>query len=215
MYVYIDESGDLGWKFDKPYRSGGSSRFLTIAYIIIPSALKHLTKREIIKFYQKYNLDPKKEFKGNSLNKDQTLYFCNRVITLLNKNSEIEIGAMTVKKENVLPHIRNDSNKLYNYMINLALIKKIKHFPNINFCPDPRTIKVQSGNSLVDYLTIKLWFEENCSTTIKNIPQESHCNKNIQFIDYIAYIIWSKYESNKREGFELLKNKIENKELFF
>lgn len=33
--VYLDESGDLGWKFDAPYRSGGSSRYLTIAAIAV------------------------------------------------------------------------------------------------------------------------------------------------------------------------------------
>lgn len=36
MNVYFDESGDLGWSFDKPYGAGGSSRYLTIAFLIIP-----------------------------------------------------------------------------------------------------------------------------------------------------------------------------------
>ena len=35
--VYLDESGDLGWKFDAPYRCGGSSRYLTISAIIFCS----------------------------------------------------------------------------------------------------------------------------------------------------------------------------------
>jgi hypothetical protein len=51
MNLYLDESGDLGWKFDKPYRDGGSSRYLTIATLIIPQNLSHLPKR-IIKSYQ-------------------------------------------------------------------------------------------------------------------------------------------------------------------
>ncbi|AZB91680.1 hypothetical protein DKE41_019025 (plasmid) [Acinetobacter pittii] len=35
--IYLDESGDLGWNFNHPYRQGGSSRFLTIACVITPS----------------------------------------------------------------------------------------------------------------------------------------------------------------------------------
>jgi len=35
MKIYIDESGDLGWKLDKPNRNGGSSKFITITGILI------------------------------------------------------------------------------------------------------------------------------------------------------------------------------------
>lgn len=35
--IYLDESGDTGWKFELPYRNGGSSRYLTIAALIAPS----------------------------------------------------------------------------------------------------------------------------------------------------------------------------------
>ncbi|MBF4102116.1 DUF3800 domain-containing protein [Gallibacterium anatis] len=43
--VYLDESGDLGWKFDAPYRQGGSSRYLTIAAIVINHDKRHILKR--------------------------------------------------------------------------------------------------------------------------------------------------------------------------
>ena len=28
MQIFIDESGDLGWILDKPYKKGGSSQYL-------------------------------------------------------------------------------------------------------------------------------------------------------------------------------------------
>jgi hypothetical protein len=34
--IYLDESGDLGWKFDGPYLGGGSSRYLTITALCVP-----------------------------------------------------------------------------------------------------------------------------------------------------------------------------------
>jgi len=36
MNVYVDESGDLGWEFAQPFRQGGSSRYLTIASLLVP-----------------------------------------------------------------------------------------------------------------------------------------------------------------------------------
>jgi hypothetical protein len=50
--IYMDESGDLGWKFDAPYRKGGSSRFLTIAFIICPSNKSHKLDRIVRRIYE-------------------------------------------------------------------------------------------------------------------------------------------------------------------
>jgi hypothetical protein len=215
MYIYLDESGDLGWKFNKPYMNGGSSRYLSIAYLLAPSNLRHLTKRIILKTYKKFKLNPQVEKKGNSLDSDQIKFFLEKTLTLLDDNESIKVGCITVKKENVFSHIRSDANKLYNYMISLALLDEIKSFPVIYFCPDPRTIKVQSGNSLVDYLQTKLWFELNSTTTICNLPQESHLNKNIQFIDWIAHLLWSRFEFQKRKDSQVLLRKIKMKHLYF
>ena len=55
LLIYLDESGDLGWNFTAPYRSGGSSRHMTIASLCVPSDKKHLPKRVIKKLYEKFS----------------------------------------------------------------------------------------------------------------------------------------------------------------
>lgn len=68
--VYLDESGDLGWKFDHPYRNGGSSRYLTIAAILIhPDKRKHL-KRVMKRLYVKTKTPPEQEVKWASLTEE-------------------------------------------------------------------------------------------------------------------------------------------------
>ena len=126
MNVYVDESGDLGWNFDRPYRRGGSSRYLTIAFLLVPQELSHLPKRIIKRLYSKRKKSTKSELKGSNLKLAEKIYFANEVIKLLEKHPQIEVLAMTVKKENVQVHIRQDPNKLYNYMISLILLDKIK-----------------------------------------------------------------------------------------
>jgi len=54
LLIYLDESGDLGWNFSAPFRNGGSSRFLTIAALCVPTPKKHLPKRVVKKLYQKF-----------------------------------------------------------------------------------------------------------------------------------------------------------------
>lgn len=45
--IYLDESGDLGWSLDKPYKNGGSSRYLTLAAVIVPTAKSHVITRVV------------------------------------------------------------------------------------------------------------------------------------------------------------------------
>lgn len=74
MLVFLDESGDLGWTFDKPNGNGGSSRFITISGIVVSEEhLKHV-KRYISDIYQKYKLTPKIEKKGCNFSDQDAAY---------------------------------------------------------------------------------------------------------------------------------------------
>lgn len=215
MNTYIDESGDLGWIFAKLYQSGGSSRYITITALIVPKNLSNYPKRIVKKIYSRRKQSTATEIKGKDLSKDERVKFAQKVVQLLRRQPSIKITSITVKKENVQQHIKADPNKLYNYMVNLTLLDKIKKCSVVDFIPDPRSIKVKSQNSLVDYLQTKLWFEYNSATVIRYKPMESHLNINIQFVDFVSYIIWSRFEYNKSDAFNILKPHILIKHLFF
>lgn len=156
MLVYIDESGDLGWKLDQPYRAGGSSRYLTIAFLISPSELVKHPKRLVRDFCRRNRIPSGKELKGKDLNPTLLLDFADQAVKLHTLWPDIRLRAITVRKENVEAHIRTDPNKLYNYMLKLALVEEVEHEPNVTLIPDPRSIKVGSGHSMIDYLQTSL-----------------------------------------------------------
>lgn len=215
MLVYIDESGDLGWVFDKPYRSGGSSRYLTISSLIVPENLKFHPKRVIIDLYKKCGISPTKEIKGFDLNAEQISFFTNKAIKLFQNHIQIRVESITVKKENVQDHIRLDSNKLYNYMIGLSLLEEIKTESNVVLMPDPRSIKVKSGNSMLDYLQTMLWFALGSKTKLTTQPVTSDRCDNIKFIDIITHILWKGYEDHDEHFSKLIIPFIKQKHLFF
>ncbi|MCK4786675.1 MAG: hypothetical protein KAV87_23145 [Desulfobacteraceae bacterium] len=134
---------------------------------------------------------------------------------MLQREPSIKISVITVYKRHVQERIRADANKLYNYMVNFALLDTIKNYPAVTFIPDHRTIKVASGNSLLDYLQIKLWFEHNSATVIKHVPVESHRSLNLQFVDFVSYIVWNHHENNESSAWNVLKPWILRKLLFF
>ncbi|MFA6408678.1 MAG: DUF3800 domain-containing protein [Gammaproteobacteria bacterium] len=212
--VFLDESGDLGWKFDAPYRKGGSSRYLTIAALIVPHEKKHFPPRLIKKLYSQHEWPCTAEKKWKDMYNNERLNFIKNSKSLLEQHSEIQCTAITVNKEKVQSHIRNDPNKLYNYMIGLILPRKIKHFSRIVLSPDPRSIKIQSGNSLPDYLKLLLWFSEKASTDVMYRPLDSATCKSIQFVDMLAGAI-QRYHEDRDNIVDDLRKHIKTHELFF
>lgn len=213
--VYLDESGDLGWVLDKPYRNGGSSRYLTIAFVVCPAEKKHLLQRIVVDVYTRKKFDPKQELKGSALTVSDKCFFAEKVRKLVSMNPDIIIGSITVNKSKVRQHIRGDANKLYNYMIRLAVIPPIKEHTLVNLIRDNKTVKVKSGNSLIDYLQTVLWFDCDSHTRVVDIPSDSKRVKNLIFIDWINNLIWGRYEDCNTQPYDILKNVITSKKLFF
>ena len=212
MMVYLDESGDLGFNFEKPYRFGGSSRYLTLAFAGIPRVFRQFPKDIIRDFYVKYKWQS--EQKAASSSSFVKREFCNKTVQMLSNIPKIKIEIITVKKENVMAHIRQDPNKLYNYMSSLVF-KSFMDEDEILFIPDERSVKVQSGNSLPEYIQTKAWFEYNSKCRIIHNPGRSHKEYNLQFIDWIAHCVWKKYEDGDSTFYDIFKNNIKNHELYF
>lgn len=214
-FVYLDEAGDLGWKFNAPYRNGGSSRFLTISAICAPETKSHLPGRMVRNIYKNFGWSPSVEHKWNSLDPNERSFCAAELRKLCDSNLDIILHAIVVKKQNVLAHIQKDSNKLYNYMVRLALIKRMAKHDVVTMIPDPRSIKVKSGNSLHDYLQTVLWFEEKASTNLLTCPQDSAMCKGIQMADFLAGMVQTHFEDNVSRDFVTIQSKLNLNRLFF
>ena len=102
MLIYSDESGDLGWTFDAPYRTGGSSRHLTIASLIVDESIKHIPKRLISELYNKFKWPTSIEKKWSDMITEERTYFSKGAVKIVDNNKElIKYASITVKKENV------------------------------------------------------------------------------------------------------------------
>lgn len=213
MQVYLDESGDLGWTFSQPFRSGGSSRFLCLAFMFLPKEHRKKPKRIIADMYRKYGWAS--EMKASLASAPQKLELVENALAMLSAHEDIIIDCIVAHKENVKEHIRCDSNKLYNYMCRLVVPDYVKEEAEFEFIPDKRSIKVKSGNSLSDYLQIALWFECSVKTKLFSNPQESDRNYNLQFMDWIAHIVWSHFEDGEEVIFSKLSPAIKLRRLYF
>ncbi|MEB0311545.1 DUF3800 domain-containing protein [Pseudomonas sp. 10B1] len=201
LFIYLDESGDLGWKLDQPYRDGGSSRFLTIAALIVSENSVHAPARVMRKLYDKFKWPTNREKKWARMEPEERIEFARLAAKLSAANAGgIQYVSITARKCNVRDHIRRDPNKLYNYMIGLLLLDHMARADEVIFAPDDRSIKVRSGNSLNDYLQTKLWFDKQATTVLKTVPCDSATNLCVQFADMISGVAQSHYEDRNSES---------------
>lgn len=213
--VFLDESGDLGFKFNKPFLRGGSSRFLTMAFIVAPNSKKMFLKRIVRKTYKKYGFQPGHEVKGSDLNVSQKTYICRQILNLVHKNPDISICSITVKKENVNNNIRQDANLLYNFMMKLSVLDKIDTYDHVVLLRDNKTVKIASGNSLIDYLQTTILFEHNSSTKLVDCPSDSKKWLALILVDWLNNIVFGHYENSNSAPFKVLSPILKNQTLFF
>jgi hypothetical protein len=214
VLIYVDESGDLGWSFDHPYGNRGSSRYLTIAAVLVPDDLDHLPTRKVKQLYKegKWNFSQEKKWVDMPDVSRET--FAKNALSLRQKNAGISYKAIVVDKQNVQQNFRLDSNKLYNYMLKLLLLDEMKKHRHVTLIPDPRSVKVDSGNCLHHYLEMML-FEEGAATVLESVNRDSKACLNLQFADMLAGVIGTHFEFKRSVPWRLLEPHVQIKRLFF
>ena len=160
-------------------------------------------------------MEYQKREKWSQMSIQERDYFAQRAKDLRGMHPDIQYFSMTVKKENVQSHIRDDGNKLYNYMISLLLLEEMSHYTSVDFFPDPRSVKVESGNSMHDYLQTQLWFEKNANTNLTTTPAESSSNLNVQFSDMLSGIIQGHFEDGNSSPWHILASSVNVRRLYF
>ncbi len=113
--VFIDESGDPGFKVDR-----GSSRYFVIALIIFTDQLEAEETALIIKKHRRENYkNDNFEFKFNKLNHKRRKDFLETI-----KNCGFMIRAIVIKKDIIYSsELRNHKAHFYNYFLKQVLDK--------------------------------------------------------------------------------------------
>ena len=206
MYVYLDESGDLGF-------GQGATRYFTIAFVTTEDPIAF--RRCIKKVKMKYQIPRGVELKGSTTKKAIKEDLLRRFL-----NVNIEIHAITVKKAGVEPKLRRDTNILYNYMAGLSLVERILQEPlhaKVIINVDRRIISITSGFNFNEYLRYKVWYEarrQDIDLEINHL--DSHSAYVIQGIDIICNSIFRKYNSNNYSLFNIIRDKVRtDRRLFF
>jgi len=203
MIIFIDESGDTGFKFNK-----GSSTNFVLALVIFENDLAaEETASKIKKLRKKLNKNDKFEFKFNKCNKKFRLSFLNAV-----KDCKFQIKAIVLKKDKINKnHFLSSTSNFYNFTLAKAIQKSSKDIHKAKIKLDGYGDK-EFRKNLLNYLKSQLSYKE--TQIIKNLRFcDSSKNVLIQLSDMVAGSIRRHYDKKYQDYQEyrkILRKKEEN-----
>ena len=197
-YLYIDESGDLG------FSQAGSSAYLVIAYIGTDDRIR--LDRIVRKEKRRLNIGRRCELKGSSLTDIER----RKVLRSIASINDLEVGAVIVDKSKVKPHlrVRRAQNILYAYVGGLVVLPYLARHDGVHVYPDERSVKVSQGNIIQDYWRVRLATKYGSPNVFNYQPRLSHICLGLQAADVVANTIWRKYERGDASAYPLIKQHI-------
>lgn len=205
-YLYLDESGDLGFDFvnKKP------SQFFTITILLIQgtsnnrrliSAVKKVIRRKLTR---KRRRDDAKELKGSGKNPRVKEYFYNHL-----KSLNFELFAISLNKYETRVENLKEKNQLYNYMASLVLEKaKLENATaTIELIVDKskRKADIQKFNQHL-FRELSDRIRPTVRFTIEHMNSAE--SKALQAVDMFCWGIFQKYEHQELKWIEMFKEKI-------
>jgi len=207
MYIYLDESGDLGFDFTKQ----GTSRFFVITLLIVYSndvnkkilkMIERTLKRKVNK--RKKGKNSEAELKGSKTDITVKRYFYRLV-----KDDSFEICTLILNKARVIDKLRKNKPKLYNYISKLLLEKcqfgKVQNRVSLTVDKCKNKEETKDFNN---YLLTALRKFIPVTTPFVQYHEASYAHKGLQAVDLFSWGVYRKYERSDLEWYSEFHEKI-------
>ena len=196
LRAYIDESGDLGLN--------GSCFFVMAAVVFLDGLATKKGTHLVRKMRKRLGVEELKSSRMSFTERQATL---NKLMSIDGMN----IFYFVAEKSRVeLLHEDYSKNLIYNYFAKL-LVDEIyaSYHEKMQITFDARTTKVQSMNSLKDYLLIDAYTNHAKKCDEIEISQEdSRMMNNLQLADLVSGTVYQAYTRKKRHFLDTMGRKI-------
>lgn len=232
-FAYLDESGDLGWKFDQPFGEGGSSRFFVIAIAIgINEGFRRFGKvQDALRKLQGWTSTNEKKWK--TISDGARLAFCQLAAKELANNPETLVLVAVCHKENApdfmrqinvremhsdLPEAdlqklearyRGRSHLVYSMMAAETLGEHLPELDNLTYCPDDLNESVRTLEHIISY---RLQFQDQRDIELRRVDAAQPMKGGLAFADMIAGAVLEAFERGDESYLNIIRPYIKIKE---
>jgi hypothetical protein len=204
MYFFLDESGDLGFK-------EGSSKFLIITLVGCKdtSELARVIKKVRQKKLKK-RMKETAELKGHNSSNEVRFAVLKRIANL-----DLQIHYAVLNKDNVYDYLANEKDKLYNWIAGIITTASIFGHREVLLTVDRRSQNIFKMYDFDKYIKYKIRKNYAIAPKIDIKHRHSHACPELNAIDFVVWGIQRKYEYGDERFYEIIKDKILNKEMVF
>jgi len=202
-YLYLDESGDLGFDFvnKKP------SKFFTVTILALQGIEANRKLIKAVKVVLRRKLNPKSkrrrivhELKGSSTTLEIKKYFYQQI-----KNVKFGLYSISLNKRRVYEYLIKDKSKIYNFVARQVLDRipfERNNMERVEFIIDRSKTKpeIEEFNS---YIRNQLEGRLNPKTPLDMYHWKSHETPGLQVADMFCWGIFEMYERGRKDWFEV------------
>jgi hypothetical protein len=204
-YIFLDESGDLGFNFKKK----GTSSVFVVTFLFIDGP-----KKPIEKIVSKTHAELSKKIRGQI----GVLHATNerpitrqRLLKRLMEKDDCSIMTIYLNKKKVFTKLHDEKQVLYNYVTNILLDriytrKIVSSDKDIELIASRRETNRFLNDNFKEYLSHKVRGIHNSKMKVSiKTPSEEKC---LQAVDFISWSIFRKYERGDDSYYNIIKKKI-------
>lgn len=212
QYLYLDESGDLGFDFVNK----NPSKFLTLAILSVNGTdnnrrLINTVKRTIRKKLKPSGGPARLELKASKAAPAVIEYFLGKLAGL-----EIRAYTLTLNKKRLFASLTRDKSRIYNYIARLV-VDRVAIEPELDcveFIID-RSKGKKEIHEFDEYVKKQLQGRIDPERTRFIIKHEDSCLAHgLQAVDSISWAVFRKYERKDNRWLGIIKNVLEYESLY-
>lgn len=204
-YIFLDESGDLGFNFKKKK----TSKYFVITFLFVKE--KQSLEKIVKKVFEGFSKKEVKYHNGVLHAVKETPKIRQKVLNLFRKNDVSNVIVIYLNKKKVYTRLQDEKHVLYNYVTNILLDRVCtkKLIPI-----DKKVFLVASRRETNKFLN------QNFSNYLKNQVKSNHKldieieiksptqEKSLQVVDMLSWSIFRKYEHGDDSYYNIFKQDI-------
>lgn len=205
LSIYLDESGDLGFNFERK----GTSRFFMVTFLFVRGSQKSVEK-----VVSATHAELRKKIKRRI----SVLHAVNekpitrqRLLKRLVATENFSIMTIYLNKRKVFTKLQDEKQVLYNYVTNILLDRiytqrVVSPGKEIELIASRRETNKFLNENFKSYLAKKV--KDNHQGKIKVFIRTPSEEKSLQAVDFVSWAIFRKYEKDDDEYYKIIKKKI-------
>lgn len=203
-YIFLDESGDLGFDFEKKK----TSKYFVVTFLFVRD--KKPIEKIIKKLFANFNKKEVKSHNGVIHAFKEKPATRQKLLTSLNEK-EVSIISIYLNKSKVYTRLQDEKQVLYNYIANILLdrVYTKKLIPTndpITLVASRRETNKFLNENFCGYLSKQVAGNHNVKLSVEiKTPQQEKC---LQIVDTVSWALFRKRERGDESYSNLIKSKI-------